>query len=159
MWGTDPKNLQLQGHDSWYRISLDGNEKEHHNGDRLQEMTWGCQIVNTWAIKDSVTTFGWAKGGHWCAGPMGGSSERRGLPARQLRALPRRELSTQTTSSPFNHMEINNTLHRRPGKGISLEKCRKKQLQGKPWFFGITPSSTIFKKLYRSPKDNKHQRL
>lgn len=53
-----------------------------------------------------------------------------GLPARQPSALPGRELSTQTTSSPFNHMEMNNTLHRRPGRGISLEKCRKKPASG-----------------------------
>lgn len=53
-----------------------------------------------------------------------------GLPARQPSALPGRELSAQTTSSPFNHMEMNNTLHRRPGRGISLEKCRKKTASG-----------------------------
>lgn len=41
-WETALKNLQLQGHDSWYWISLDGNEKQPHNGDRLQEMTRGC---------------------------------------------------------------------------------------------------------------------
>lgn len=46
--GTDPRNLQLQCHNtSWYGASHDGNKKWHRKCDRLQAMPQWCRLVSS----------------------------------------------------------------------------------------------------------------